>query len=317
MIDTSDPGADFPFSPKNGALSPFLLMAGDYAVDIGDIPSLDARQNLVMRIRDWFPDVNRFHADKRLKAGSTLVNGVDESSGERLINLLKSWGIRAELRPAGARPLRGLLCNSGLLAPAVLIPVALLVRGIWGFLFLLCAILAPFIGAYFKRKQDVPVISAPTESTEYEFWRKTAEDYAQVVDRLSPADARVLESITESVFRLLRKLRTESFAAVAAGGSTGGLFSKLKETLSSATGVAARLPRADAKRQEELRNELDGLLSMIHRLSDWYAGVENGSPQAQPELAEELAGLTQTIDLIVSEVRPARDKLISKDKIRL
>jgi hypothetical protein len=317
MIDTSDPGADYPFCPKNGVVSPFLLMEGDFAVDIGDVPASDARQNLIRRLRTWFPTVNRFHADKRLKVGSTLINGVDEASGERLISLLKSLGIRAELRPAGDRPLSSHFWNSGLLAPAMLIPLALLVRGIWGFLLLLGAMLAPFIGAYFEKKRDVPVISAPTESAEYEFWQRMAEEYAQVMDGLCPADSRVLESIAESVFRLLRKLRTESFAAVAAGGPTGGLFSKLKETLSSATNIAAGLPKADEAQQEALRNELNELSSMMNRLSHWYGDVESGSPQAQPELAEELAGLAQTIDLIVSEVRPARDTLISKDKIRL
>ncbi len=317
MITTTDPNCDYPFCPKTGELSAFLLMDGNVAVDVLEIPSSDARQTLIRCIRTWFPTVDRFHTDRRLKVGSTIINGVDEASGERLIELLKSLGISGRLRPAGDRPPSQHFWNSGLLALAMLIPVALLVRGVAGFILLVVAILAPLVGAYFRRKQDVPVIQSLPEPMEFEFWQKTAEEYSEVMDRLSPADSRILESIAESVFRLQKKLRIESFTSVAAGGAAGGLFSKLKEALSSATNIAARLSRVQGEEQEALRTELSGLSVMIEKLSDWYAGVESGSPKAQPDLAEELAGLTQTIDLIISEVRPTRNQPATKTKVRL
>lgn len=295
---------DYPFCPECGALSPAFVARGSFAVELEDVASERIRSDVVDNVRSWFPDVNPLEVDRKLKSGpSILIRGVDEASAQRILAYLKA--IKAPGRIVEEKALgswSGRLWSPGLGVGAVALIVALLAGGLVGALLMLAGAGAVAAGAFLKGRRFEPVISV-VPAVRHDDIEQLADEYASLIKELSPEDAEALKSVTTTVFDIHRRLRSDSVAAVAAGGETGDLYDRLTDAISTALHIAQRLLSSPEEDRKGLRKQLADLNDLVKRTGQWLTGAEEGKPRTPAELSGDLDEVTQRIDRILETVR--------------
>jgi hypothetical protein len=276
------------------------------AVELDEIPSENIRSRVAQLLRQWFPHVDRFHADDRLRKGpSILIAGVDEESGARLLDALKTMNVAGRLRPDVRESGIFLLWNAGLGVSAGCFVLVYLLGGILGGLLFLGAVAAPFVGAAMRRRRSVPVVSPGNLVSDADKWDRLSRNYSAVLRNLAPEDAAALQSLTEKVFELQARLRSSSIASIAAGGEGGSLYRRLREAVETAVNLSGRIAASDGDDQKRAREELAALAGVVKKTATWYSAVETGEIKQTPQLTAELQDIAASIERIMEDVRPA------------
>ena len=298
------PVKDYPFCPECGALSPALVARGSFAVELEDVPSERIRSEFVDNVRSWFPDVNPLEVDRKLKSGpSILIRGIDEASARRILAYLKA--VKAPGRILEEEALgswSGRLWSPGLGVGAVALVVALLAGGLVGVLLIVAGVGAVAAGAFLKGRRLQPVISV-VPAVKHDDMEQLADEYASLIRQLSQEDAEALKSVTTTVFDIHRRLRSDSVAAVAAGGTTGDLYDRLTDAIPTALHIVRTLLSSPEEDRRGLRKQLADLNDLVKRTGQWLTGAEKGTPRTAAELSGDLDEVTQRIDRILETVR--------------
>jgi len=130
-----------------------------------------------------------------------------------------------------------------------------------------------------------------------------ADEYASLIKQLSQEDAEALKSVITTVFDIHRHLRSDSVAAVAAGGPTGDLYDRLTDAIPTALHIARTLLSFPEGDRTGLRKQLGDLNDLLKRTGQWLTSAEEGRPRTPAELSGDLGEVTQRIDRILETVR--------------
>lgn len=316
----SGPPQRDPFCPLCGHISPSVLTRGSVAVEIGEIPSAEIRSELQAALRNWFPRLDPFQAEDRLKSSpSLLVAGIDEESGRRILDALKAWKVNGRLVPQ-SRAGQGFdwkrwILNPGLAVSALALFLSWLVGGVPGLIFLLAALAAPPVTGLLRRKDDQPLVPPWSLFSADHHWIAIAGEYAQVIQELEPLEREMLRSVTAEVFDLVAELKSGSVAAVSAGGEEGELYRNMREAVRRAVILAAATTTGSEEERSSAREELGTLSDLIKKTTDWFRTLGHGETKPTLELSEQLRQVTESIDRIVQDVRsPREERPFQKDK---
>ncbi|MEW6529475.1 MAG: hypothetical protein AB1473_01485 [Thermodesulfobacteriota bacterium] len=312
MMDSSHPfecfrcgaGHEFepPFCPECGQVSPGLIAGGDLSVIVEDVASEKLRAELLARIKAWFRQVDSSEADQKLKRSRwVLVSGVEEESGNRLVEAIQSLKIPARLGRVPGWPQA--LWNGGLIISAVAGLFAAFSGPLWAFLFFLIAITAPVVGGMRKLRQMQPVITETIRDPHANRWFALGRWYSDLLRRLEPEDAASLKTVAAAVFDLRNRLSQPTLIATAAGERQGDLYQKLHDTLATALDISRRIAEAAPADRDSLRKELAQVIDLLAKTQTWFRGLEEERVRKAEDLAEDLNQITSSIDRIVEEVR--------------
>ncbi len=291
-----------PFCPECGALSPGSVSPGPVAVEVDDVASEKIRKTVVSILKLWFPALDAMKADRRLKAGrSILMKGISEDSGSRIVDALKPLKVGARL--VGKDSWFRNLFNGGLIFSGVALFLTLFFGPLFGFFLFLIAVGAPLLGAFLRDRQRQPLVSAPVHRGTSEKWAKLAGDYSAVISRMGRVEAGSLKSIARSVFDLNERLSRDSLASIAAGEDTGELHARLEDILYSAVALGRRITVATAGDAETLKRELGALEKLAGQTAEWFRSQEHRQIKSSDELSDQLTRIRESIDAIVGEVR--------------
>jgi hypothetical protein len=288
-----------PFCPECGRLSPGSVSPGPVAVEIDDVAAENLRGRVVSILKTWFPSIDIVEADRRLKAGrSILLAGISEDSASRIVAALKPTKVGARI--TGKESWFRNLFNGGLIVSAAALGLALFMGPLFGFLLFLLAVGAPVLGALPNARLRRPLVSAPTSGTASAKWAEVAGEYAEVISRLGRVEARRLKSIARSVFDLSGRLSRDSLAAIAAGEDTGDLHARLEDILRAAVALGKKI--TVATEAEGPKRELAALEELAGRTAEWFGSREGRRVKGSDELSEQLTLIRENIDSIVGEV---------------
>jgi hypothetical protein len=305
-----------PFCPECGQVSPGLVAGGDLSVIVEDVASEKLRAQLLTRIKAWFRQVDSLEADQKLKQGRwVLVSGVEEESGNRLVEALHSLKIPARLGQEPGWPQA--LWNGGLIVSAIAGLFAAFSGLLWAFLFFLIAVSAPVVGGMRKLRQMSPVISDSLRDPHANEWFRLGRWYSDLLRRLEPEDAASLKTIAAAVFDLRHRLSQPTLIATAAGERQGELYQKLHDTLATALDISRRIVEAAPADREPLRKELAQVLELLANAQTWFRSKEEEGVKKTEGLAEDLSQITRSIDRIVEEVRVPEARSVSREPNRV
>jgi len=309
-----------PFCTECGRLSPAVLRDGDIALEIDEAPSERIRGECVSALRAWFPQLEPIRAEASLKAGkSILLSGIDEESANRVLDALAVFKVRGRFRPVEGKP-RGLkwIWNPGLALSAVSLALAAAFGGLLGLLLVLIALGAPVAWALLKGRGVEPLIASLRVRNQADYWIRLSDEYSEVLGQLAPQDSENLKAFVKKVFRLQKRLESESLASIAAGSDRGDLYLSLNDGISSAVELSRRILRQPEENKGPLRDEIGKLNELADRTAGWYRQLEGPVIKNASVLDAELSAITESIDRIVREVRPLPDvRLANKEKTSL
>ncbi|MBM4325724.1 MAG: hypothetical protein FJ118_01055 [Deltaproteobacteria bacterium] len=291
-----------PFCPECGQVSPGLVAGGDLSVIVEDVASEKLRALLLTKIKAWFRQVDSLEADQKLKRGRwVLVSGVEEESGNRLVEALRSIKIPARLGREPGWPQA--LWNGSLIISAIAGLFAAFSGPLWAFLFFLTAVAAPVMGGMRKLRQMRPVIAAQFRDPHANEWFALGRWYSDLLHRLEPEDAALLKAVAGAVFDLRNRLSQPTLIATAAGERHGELYQKLHDTLATALDISRRIAECAPADRDPLRTELAQALDLLAKTQTWFRGVEQEGVKKTENLVEDLDQITRSIDRIVGEAR--------------
>jgi len=311
---------DQPFCPDCGKLSPVVLSRGNMRVEIPDIASEQIRTDITRLLKSWFPHLDTAEVRTALETRwVTLIGGIDEGSGNRILDALKVFKVRGRLvSPSVEKSWPAKLWNPGLLVSAVALISAAIFGGLFAFFAVVAALGFPVAWALVEGRRQVPLVTAPSTGFSAEQWAGLAEDYAGVLKELDPTNARMLVSITRAVFDVQSRLRSDSVAAAIAGGDKGDLYKRLQETIRTAVDLCRRNQALPQPENDSLTAELENLRDTVIKTGEWYRSVESDGVKAPEALKGEIVDLTGRIDALVREVRsPLEERLFPKEKPQL
>jgi hypothetical protein len=281
-------------------------------VDVLEVPAEKHRSDIAKVLKAWFPSLDLFGTERSLKHESTrLISGVDEDSARRIIDALKALKVVAHA--AEPRSWASRFLNPGLVVTVLALLAAPWVSLLPALLLVVVAVGAPVALGLLKRDTQTPLVSGPHFGASAEDWARIGQDYARVVARLAPENARALQSIARGVFDLRSGLSGESLAAAAAGGTSGELSGRLLDVLRSAVAIGGRTLSGDAPDREAAGKELDSVNALMDETRAWFTTLEREGVKEAPEVTDELTGIRSRIDAIVHEVRsvtptPSRER---------
>ncbi|MBI4964310.1 MAG: hypothetical protein HY913_13620 [Desulfomonile tiedjei] len=309
-----------PFCTDCGKLSPAVLSEGDLAIEIDDVPAERFRSEAVSLLKAWFPQLDAIRAAERLKSGrATLIVGIDEASADRILQALEAIKVRGRVKSLKEKPawLRW-IWNPGLAVSAVSLALAALFGGWFALLMVILAVGAPAAVGLLKDRGVEPLVSGVRLGGQSEHWVRIAEEYSRVISQLSPQDSEALRTLVQTVFRLQRRLRSESLASVAAGFDRGDLYQRLSDALSSGVELSRRVLAEQEENKGPLREEIARLNELAGRTAEWFRGLDGPVIKSASILEAELSGISESIDRIVREVRPLPEvRLTNKGKVPL
>jgi hypothetical protein len=298
-------GAGERFCIQCGRLSPEVVERGENAIRLLDVPAAQLRETAVEILRVWFPALDAVAAAERLKTGpAVLVQGVDEQSGQRILNALKKLKLQGQLTgiaPKGS--LAGRLVNPGLIVTVLAVLLDILLRGRIPLVLVLLSFAAPMVWGFFLRKVDGPLVVEWEPTPDAVLWATMAKQYADAVSRVDADLRRALGSFAEDVFDVLRGLSDDSVASVAAGGLNGALYGRLVDALRTAVDLAQRIPSTQSEEQAGLRKEFEDLRVSVSRTREWFRSAQRDRVKAAAELTEELGDVARSIDRVLDDVR--------------
>jgi hypothetical protein len=296
---------DVPFCPECGKLPPSVISRGSLALELGDVPSQNSREELLQALKAWFPDFDTTLAERRLKNGPTiLITEIDHESAVRLLDALKSMKVQARLVDSRADSWPKRLWNSGLIVSAISLLLAAISGGAAAFLFVLIAGGAPLAAALWGEHKRKPLLTQASSMFSAEQWIRLSQDYSQVVKSLARADAAALKSLVTRIFEFQSRLRSASLASVAAGAETGELYKRLRDAISVGLDISRNIASTVGEAQERSRQELVAFEDQVSKVDNWYRSVEDEGTKPTTQLVVELNDIVESIDRIVQEVRP-------------
>jgi hypothetical protein len=296
---------DVPFCPECGTLPPSVVSRGTLALELGDVPAQNTRRELLQLLKGWFPEFDAIGAERRLKAGPTiLIAGIDEESGTRFLAALKGLKVQTRLVDHRVEPWVKRLWNSGLVVSAVSLLLAALFRGPAGFGFILVAGGAPLVAALLVEHKRKPLLTPTASMASAGEWIRLSQDYSQVIKSLAQADAAVLKSLVAKIFDFQSRLRSASLASVAAGAETGELYKRLRDAIAAGINVGRNIASKEGEAKERARQELVAFKDQVSKIDEWYHGVEGERTEHTSQLVVDLSDIVESIDKIVQEVRP-------------
>jgi len=281
-------------------------------VEIGEVPSQRIRSELLALLKSWFPGIDSIRAENRLKTGRTLLRrGVDESSGRRLLDALKTLKVEGRLiTPEEAETWLARLWNPGLVVSGIGLALAPLVGGWTAAVLLLAALAAPVAGAYLKKSgAGEPLIDLPPDA-DAGYWSDISKEYSEVLRGLTDQDRTVMKSLFRTVFDLQGRLRSGSLPSIAAGSEHGELQGRLNEVLRSALQSGRRMSTAAEEPSDAARQDLSLLREVIGKTYDWFRALETGAAKSAGEMESELNEVSRNIDRIVQEARSPYSNLV-------
>jgi hypothetical protein len=306
-----------PFCHMCGKLSPGVSQSGNQAVELTDVPSEKARADLLRTLKAWFPAIDGADAAHRLKAGrSILIRGIDEESGERVLDALRSLKVPGRLVPTGlGGSLARRLFNPGVAVGGLLLLAAAIIDG-WIGLVLTAGALGSPIGWMLRRnRQDQPLVRVRPQF-DYEKWSGLAADYGYGIKNLDPADAEILRSLVREIFHLYRLLGADSLAAAAAGQEDGYFHERLTEALSRAVEIGREMIAAEDEKRLSLRKELQTVADLVESTGNWFRALTRNESQLTPDLSAQFSEIRDRIDRTMEEIRPAERRSRPSAKLR-
>jgi hypothetical protein len=298
------PLKDYPFCPECGALSPSYVARGSFSVKLEEVASERIRSDVVDNVKSWFPDVNPLEVDKKLKSGpSIFIRGVDEPSAQRILAYFKSIKVPGRIvREKDLASWSGRLWSPGLGVGAIALVLALLVGGLVGGLLILAGVGAVAAGAFLKTRRSKPLVSeGPALGNDDT--KQLANEYALLIRQVSGEDAEALRSIATAVFDIHHRLKSDSLAAVAAGGATGDLYDRVTDMIPTALHIVRTLLSSPGEHRETLRKQLKDLNDLVKRAGQWLTTAEQATPPTPSDLSHDLEEVTQRIDRILETAR--------------
>ncbi len=296
---------DAPFCPECGRLPLSVVSKGALALELGDIPSQNARGDLLRLLKTWFPHFDTFRAESRLKKGpAILVAGIDEETGDRLLEVLKSMKVPARLVDHLLESWAKRLWNSGLVVSVVSLLLAAIFRGPISFIFILLAGGAPLLAALIGEQRRKPLLTQTGPIPSAEQWIRLSQDYSEVIKSLASADGAALKSLVTRVFEFQSRLRSASLASAAAGAETGELYKRLRDALRAGVDICRNIATTEGEAKEASKKELLAFEDQVSRIDEWYRSLENKGTKRTTQLVVELSEIVESIDRIVQEVRP-------------
>ncbi len=294
-----------PFCPKCGHQQPNVLSEGQLALQLADVPAAKTRADLVRVLKEWFPALDAFRAESRLKHGSAiLVDGIDEPTGARLVEALKNMRVQGRLVPrqAGSSWLKRLR-NPGLIVGGLLLILGAGLGGISGFLMFLVGLGVPVAWGFWKEAQVKPLLPAPQTDPARDRLIELSTPFSQVIERLAHEDAQALTALAEIVFEVQRGLRSKSLASVAAGEERGDLSSLLVDSLATGVDLGRRIASKEGEENEGARTELSNLVGLARNTQEWFKALDREDVKPVPELTQQIDQIADSIDRIVQDVR--------------
>jgi hypothetical protein len=296
---------DVPFCQGCGTLPPSVISKGMLALELGDVPALKTRKELLQLLKGWFPDLDTISAERRLKTGPTiLITGIDEESGARLLAALAGLKLQARLVDHRAESWVKRLWNSGLIVSVVSLFLASVLGGAAAFGFILVAGGAPLAAALFVEHKRRPLLRQAGSTAYADQWIGMSQKYSEVTKSLAPADAAVLKSLVTRIFDFQSRLRSASLASVAAGAEAGELYKRLRDAIEVGIDISQNITSTEGEAQERHREELATFRDQVSKIDDWYRGVEGEGTKQTTQLVVDLSDIVESIDRIVQEVRP-------------
>lgn len=291
-----------PFCVDCGELIPPIVSDGSVSVVVGDVPSAEIRSQLTAVLKSWFPGLDSFEAEDRLKTGPTLlISGIDESSAGKLVAALKGFHAPAKAERDRERSFFKSLWNGGLLVTPPALLIALLVGSWVGLLLFMIGVAAPIVGAMLKIRHMQPLLLGAQIQPQAEDWARTAESYAEAMKMSDPEAGAMLKSLAERVFDVYGRLRKGTVVAVAAGDDRGELAMRLMETVQTAASLARKSASGDEEKRREALKELNILSEMVDATGDWYRRTESEGIKDSQTIAGDLVDVVTRIDRILKD----------------
>jgi len=312
--------AGAPFCTECGRLSPAVLGEGDIALEIDDAPSERIRHEVVSTLRAWFPQLEPIRAEASLRAGkSILLSGIDEESANRVLEALATFKVRGRSKPVEGKPSwLNWIWNPGLAISAVSLALAAAFGGLLGLLLVVIALGAPVAWALLKGRGKEPLIAYLRVGNQADYWIRLSDEYSEVLGQLAPHDSENLKAFVRKVFRLQKRLESESLASIAAGSDRGDLYLSLNDGISSAVELSRRILTQPEENKGPLREEIGKLNELADRTAGWYRELDGPVIKDAAVLDAELSAIAESIDRIVREVRPLPAvRLTNKEKTSL
>jgi hypothetical protein len=295
----------YPFCLSCGAVSPALTAGGPLSLEIHEVPSQQVRNQLLDRLRDWFPAIDVIEAEKRLKSGRTLLlRGVDATSAKRVLSALRDLKVDGNLTgDAESKSPLSRLWNRGLVVSAVSLGAALIIGGWTGIVFLLAALASPVAGALLKKQSAETPLVPGSMYPEAEYWLALSAEYEKLIQSLHDPDRQAMKNLFKAVFELQSRLRSDSLPSAAAGFEHGDLHDRLRDSLTSAVEIGRRMLAADAESGRAHQEELQGLADALSKTYTRFTTLETGGLKAPEAIEADLEEITNRIDRIVKEAR--------------
>jgi hypothetical protein len=293
-----------PFCLKCGKITPNILAPGKLAIEISDVPSAQVRKQLVQEFKRWFYGIDPIAVENKLRGGPRiLVAGIDEQSGNRLLEALKAMKVEGRLIRGPGRSFFQILWNPGLLIGVGLMIAAALAQGVTGFILFLLGAVSPFGWAFWKSGRQAPLLNGATINPDAVRWTDLASQYSEIIRRLDPQDADLLKSVIAMIVDLQRSLKSHSLASVAAGEERGDLYKTLGNSSVTAIDLCRRITSSQGEERDRLRRELDALIGFISRARDQFIKLDQEEIRPVEKLRQDLDRTIESIDRIVQDVR--------------
>lgn len=308
-----------PFCFKCGKIAPNMLAPGNLAIEVPDVPSTRIRNEFVHELKKWFLDIDPITVENKLRGGPRkLLAGIDEQSGNRLLEVLKSLKVDGRLigDARGRSFLQG-LWNPGLLVGVGLMIVAALAQGLTGLILFLLGAASPVAWAFWRSGRRAPLLGGAAINPDAVRWIDVADHYSRIVTKLDTQDAESLKSVMAMIVDLQRSLKSHSLASVAAGEERGDLYKTLANSSVTAIDLCRRINSSQGEERDRLRGELDNLISVIGRARDQFTRFDREEIKPVEKLTQDIDRTIESIDRIIQDVRsPSSREQLMPNRVR-
>lgn len=293
-----------PFCLDCGRILPSVISRGRFLVRIDDVPSSVIRKEVVKVLQEWFPSVDNLESEKLLaRKGAIIASGLDEASATRVLDALGTMKVHGKIeRIDQESAVWSKLLNWGLGISAFSLILALLSGGLFGLLFFIVALAAPFSVAFFS-KPETPLASALDVDRDDQKWVEVAQLYASKLGELDSRAGDALKDFVKHIFALKRILSADTVASHAAGGAKGPLYERLPHAIETGISMSASMAGKDDDKRKEMEQELSDLADSARRAVDSLRELDSDSGKKAKELALEIDGTASRVDSILKELR--------------
>ncbi|HTY25812.1 MAG TPA: zinc ribbon domain-containing protein [Desulfomonilaceae bacterium] len=309
-----------PFCLNCGKLVPNVLSTGNLAVEVRDVPSERIRSQVLAELKKLFPSIDSIAAETRLRAGPLiLLAGIDQESGNRLLEKLKSIKVDGRLVPqTGDDSWRRYFWNAGFPFGAVLLILGALLQGTVGLIVFMLGLACPTAWSMWKRARQKPLVTDVETNPNAGQWIDLSNQYSQLIAKLEAQDADSLRSLTATVFDLQRSLRSHSLVSVAAGEDRGDLYKTLTNVVTTGIDLCRRIVSAQGESRDLRRSELQDLSALLKKTQTRLRELDKEDVRSVGALEQDISRTIESIDRIVQDVRsPLTQETLIPEKTHL